>query len=242
MKGFRPGLAPTLALLALLPALLGLGAWQLARAEEKRALLAAYEVRRQAEPLPLDAALRLPDAAYQRVRLRGRFDAAHSLLLDNRTREGQPGVELLQPFEDLDSGHWVLLNRGWLPWPDRRQPVRFETPERPLELTAWIYLPPGAAFELKHVEGQGWPRLVNRVDAAALWPTLARQGLPYEIRLDAGPAALRADWPVVAMGPQTHEGYAVQWFAMAFALVLLYVYLGLRRAREVLDEPQSAPV
>ena len=41
VTGFRPGWWPSIAVALLLPLLLGLGFWQLSRAEEKRALLAS---------------------------------------------------------------------------------------------------------------------------------------------------------------------------------------------------------
>lgn len=233
MKAFRPGLAPTLVVLALLPVLLGLGCWQLSRGEAKRALLASYEARRAAEPIAIGELERSADPAYRRVSLRGQFDERHSLLLDNRTRAGQAGVELLQPFYDQASGLWLLVNRGWLPWPDRRTPPTFATPDTALSLTAWVYLPPGETFQLQADQpSSAWPRLVTRVEPRALWQQLGRGGWPYELRLEPGPAAFRNDWPVVAMGPEKHLGYAVQWFALAATLLGLYLYRGLRLARE----------
>jgi cytochrome oxidase assembly protein ShyY1 len=50
-------------------------------------------------------------------------------------RDGKAGVELLQPFHDQASGQWLLVNRGWLPWPDRRVPVQFVTPDQALDWT-----------------------------------------------------------------------------------------------------------
>ncbi|NWL79646.1 cytochrome oxidase biogenesis protein Surf1,facilitates heme A insertion [Pseudomonas taiwanensis] len=239
MSGFRPGLAPTLVVLALLPVLIGLGFWQLSRADEKRQLLVAAEARRIAAPTTIDALLASADPAYLRVRLHGHFDAAHSLLLDSRIRDGKAGVELLQPFQDDASGQWLLVNRGWLPWPDRRVAPVFSTPDGAQELTAWAYVPPGAAFELKHLEASGWPQLVNQVDADALWKHLGRNGVPLELRLEESPAAYRSDWPVVAMGPEKHLGYAVQWFALAIALLGLFIYFGLRKGRENNNEPST---
>ncbi|MBF3159133.1 SURF1 family protein, partial [Pseudomonas aeruginosa] len=84
----------------------------------------------------------LRDPAYVRVRLHGRFDERHTLLLDNRLRNGQAGVEVLQPFYDQASGLWLLVNRGWVAWTDRRSPPTLETPDRVLLLDAWTYLPP----------------------------------------------------------------------------------------------------
>jgi len=231
MKRFEPGLVPTLVVLALLPVLVGLGFWQLSRGEEKRAMLATYAQRSAAAPIPAQQLPEIDDAAWRRVQLRGRFDGEHSLLLDNSIRDGKAGVELIQPFHDQPSGLWLMVNRGWLPWPDRRVPPVFDTPEQPVDLQTWVYVAPGATFQL-HPDAQtaSWPKLLTAMDPAKVWPELNRDGFAQELRLMPGPAAYRTDWPVVAMGPEKHLGYAVQWFAMAAALTGLYLYLGLNTA------------
>ncbi|MDH0749357.1 SURF1 family protein [Pseudomonas sp. GD03842] len=227
MKRFRPGIAPTLAVIALLPVLVSLGCWQLKRGEEKRVMLAVYAARRTA---PVLSAAQLPDTAdsvYRRVQVQGRFDGEHSLLLDNSTRDGQAGVELIQAFHDESSGLWLAINRGWLPWPDRRTLPAFDTPTQTLRLNAWVYVTTGSLYQLHSDPQSGsWPKLVTALEPASLWQDLRRDGFAHELRLEPGPAAYRTDWPVVAMGPEKHVGYAVQWFAMAFALAGLYLYLG----------------
>jgi len=238
MNAFRPGWLPSLLVALLLPGLLWLGVWQLQRGEEKRQLLASFEARRQAQPISLEQLEPMLDPASRRVQLRGFLDSEHSLLLDSRIRDGQAGVELLQPFYDQPSGLWVLLNRGWLPWPDRRTPPRFETPEGMLQLTAWVYVAPAAGMNLgAGTASEGWPRLITRVEADSLWQQLGRGGLSFETRLQPGPASYRVDWPVVAMSPSKHLGYAVQWFALAAALLGLFIYLGIHNAREHRHEP-----
>jgi cytochrome oxidase assembly protein ShyY1 len=37
------------------------------------------------------------------------------------------------------------------------------------------------------------------------------------------------------MGPEKHLGYAVQWFALAVALACLFIYFGIRNAKEQSD-------
>ncbi len=233
MTRFRPGMAPTLVVLALLPLLVFLGFWQLGRGEQKRVLLQSYAERQVAAPVTVGQLLNLDDPAFRRVQLRGHFDGQHSLLLDNRVRDGQVGVELLQPFQDQASGQWLLLNRGWLPWPDRRTPPAFTTPDQPLNINAWVYVAPGETFQL-HADPAAaqWPRLLTALHPQALWAELERSGFAFELRAEAGPATYETQWPVVAMGPEKHVGYAVQWFAMALALLGLYLYLGWHNARE----------
>ncbi|RMQ49125.1 hypothetical protein ALQ04_00333 [Pseudomonas cichorii] len=217
--------APVLLVLALLPLLVMLGFWQLDRAAEKRGILSHYAERQAAEPGDSALMLEAEDAAYRRVHLQGYFDAAHSLLLDNSTRDGKAGVELLQPFMDQPSGLWLWVNRGWLPWPDRRSPPLFTTPDQPQALNARIHVPHGEGFQL-HTDAptEAWPRLVTVVMPDRLWGELGRKGYAHELRLEPGNAAYRVDWPVVAMEPQKHVGYAVQWFALATTLLGLCLY------------------
>ncbi|SHN22628.1 Cytochrome oxidase assembly protein ShyY1 [Pseudomonas asturiensis] len=227
MKRFAPGLWPTLIVLLLLPVLVSLGFWQLERGDQKRSMLSQYTERRTAVPVSIGELLYNEDAAWRRVHVRGRFDAAHSVLLDNSIRDGRAGVELLQPFIDHASGLWLLVNRGWLPWRDRRTAPVFNTPSDVLELDAWVYVPVRAPFQLEPDASQGsWPRLVNAVFAARVWSELGREGHPDELRLEPGPAAYRVDWPVVAISPEKHMGYAVQWFALSATLIGLYLYRG----------------
>ena len=232
---FHPGIAPTVVVVMLLPLLVFLGIWQLSRGEQKRLLLDSYAERQTAASVPLSQLKGVNDPAFRRVQMRGQFDAHHSVLLDNRIRDGKVGVELLQPFQDYASGQWVLVNRGWIPWPDRRSPPVFSTPAQTLELQGWVYASPGTPFQLQADPlVNAWPRLVTAVAASALWPELGREGFADEVRIQPGPAAYRADWPVIAtgMGPEKHTAYAVQWFAMALALLGLYLYLGWHNAQE----------
>jgi len=231
MKRFAPGVLPSLLVLVLLPLLISLGFWQLGRGEEKRLMLAHYAERRAEQSVLIDQLVISDDLAYRRVQLRGHFDPEHALLLDNSTREGKAGVELIQPFEDEASGIWAWVNRGWLPWPDRRVLPAFDTPKQTLSLQAWVYVLPGT-FQLQaDAANAPWPRLVTAVEPGKLWAELGRDGFPQELRMESGLAAYRVDWPIVAMGPEKHLGYAVQWFSMATALLGLYLYLGWHQAK-----------
>lgn len=52
---------------------------------------------------------------YRNVRLHGEVDSATSLVFKHRFYNGDPGVWLLQPVQLTDGGQ-VLVNRGWVPF------------------------------------------------------------------------------------------------------------------------------
>lgn len=221
----------TLMCLLLLPLLLRLGFWQLSREEEKRELQALYEERLQRLPVPLESLDAGSDLQYVPVSIQGRFDNSRYFLLDNRVHEGRVGYEAIVPFLS-SSGLVVFVNRGWLPGTGDRQrlPV-LDAVEGEVQLEGNVHVPLGSALRLGDTSpGPGWPKLLQEADSGAVLAELwgAEQGqvvFPWTVRLAAGsPAVLLRNWTVVNTGPEKHRAYAVQWFAMATALVLLYLY------------------
>src|SRR5690606_2385489 len=107
-----------LVLLVLLGAVcIGAGQWQLRRAHEREALLAAIEAGRQAPAQTLDAHHRDgPD--WHPASARGHWLNPLTVLLDNRNLKGQPGLWVATPLELQDSpGTAVLVLRGWVARP-----------------------------------------------------------------------------------------------------------------------------
>src|SRR5690606_41381363 len=90
-------------------------------------------------------------------------------------------------------------------------------------------------------DAPGRRRLVSRRDPRAIWQELRRPGVLLELRLEPGPAALIPNWPSVSMAPQKHQGYAVQGFGLAAALLALFIHLGIHRAREARHASVAAP-
>lgn len=218
----------TLFTLLLLPLLISLGFWQLQRAEEKAALASAFERQQASPPAPLQtlAGASAAELAYRPVVLRGRFVAGQDLLLDNRTRSGRYGNEVLSVFV-LDDGALALVNRGWLVADSARR-VLPDVPAAPggrLEIRGRVYVAPGEPYLLADEPlAQDWPQRIQAVEMNKIAAILDRALFPYPVRINAGePGALQADWQVVNVSPAKHRGYAVQWFSMAAVLALLYL-------------------
>ena len=54
---------------------------------------------------------------------------------------------------------------------------------------------------------------------------------PVVLQLDAAPepGGYAREWPAPDLRPDKNVGYAFQWFAMALAVIAVYVWTGLRR-------------
>ncbi|MBI43962.1 SURF1 family protein [Marinobacter lutaoensis] len=211
----------------LLPVLIALGIWQLHRAAEKQALLDRWQ--HQAETLDWSGLLASEPEPGQPVRITGLY-GDQSWLLDNRTRDGRPGYEVITAFFPLE-GPPVLVNRGWLPAPARRDRLpEVQTPAGIVTLAGRLaHYPEPPVLADTGPEASGWPRRVQRLPRAQAEqqvPGLA----PLLVRLDGDdqPGAFRADWAPDLMAPGTHYGYAVQWFALALALTILTVVASYR--------------
>lgn len=215
----------TLFVFVVLPCLLGLGFWQLHRADEKRELQRQFDALRAAAPVD---ATQLSDnaAPYTRVQFAGRFDDAHSFLLDNRVSRGRVGFEVLTPFVPIGQTRVLFVNRGWIAGDPARQTLP-SIPPLPAAMTVHGYVYRDSENRLVGAENQtqSWPRVIEQIDVGAMQAQFGGTAYPYTLRLDAdSPAALVAEWPVVTSSPERHTGYAVQWFSMAAALLLLWFW------------------
>ncbi len=226
---FQPGRASTVATLLVLPLLLTLGFWQLDRAAEKAELQAAFAERSQ--QLPASLAEVNPDdpaSRYRRVVATGRYDGEHQLLLDNQVRDGQPGYHVLTPLR-LTQGSAILINRGWLPLGEsRRELPDVSVTAEPITVAGWLAQPANPGLRLGDAAGSDprWPRVVPYVDYDRLAAILDYPLQPAVVLLEPEAAwGYWRDWRphFGGYGPERHQGYAVQWFALAAALVILYL-------------------
>ncbi|HUO83099.1 MAG TPA: SURF1 family protein [Gammaproteobacteria bacterium] len=233
---FRPGLLPTIGLLLVLPMLIGLGVWQLDRAEEKRELFAQFESQAGAK-IALNRMYEIDPKAlrYNAVTATGRYDAAHQFLLDSMMHAGRAGYHVLTPLELPGGGRAVLVDRGWVPAGATRDAL----PDLPVDdnlrdVTGRIDLLPRPGLRLgdaRAMESRGWPQV-------ALFPTVeeleARLGYrlePFLILLaPEEPDGFVREWRPRVPGFALHIGYAVQWFALALAVLVIYGVVNLEKA------------
>ncbi len=203
-----------------------LGLWQLHRAQEKQAYLEEMADRAHVAPVALPSALNDPEAwRYRRVLAEGRYDASMQFLLDNQVLDGRVGYRVLTPLRLEGRPEAVLVDRGWVPAAaDRRILPEVSVASRWRRLVGVVYVPYGEGFRIGPVtdEPVGWPRRIQYLDFEALAQMLPYPLAPYVLRLDGTePDGFVRRWPTAPFSPQRHLGYAVQWFALAAAVLAI---------------------
>jgi len=219
----------TLFVLILLPIVLTLGVWQLSRGAEKRALESDYLDRLTS--LPVQAAEFDPNVRFQRVKLSGEFQQ-QIFLVDNQVLNGKIGYWVLQLFNEAQGSRFIV-NRGFLAAQARRD----QLPEVPLvegrvELVGVVWPYTGLIPVLDDDPWpQTWPKRVQRLDIKRMAQLLSAE--PVEVRLEPGQAGVLQAAPFAqVLSDAKHRGYAATWFGLAITLLVGYLYLGIRNARE----------
>jgi surfeit locus 1 family protein len=220
---------------ALVLTALGLGRWQLSRAQQKISMQA--EVERQAALPALSNQLLLqathPETSiYQRARLRGAWVQGQTVLLDNRPMDGRVGFYVVTPFMLEGSQTAIMVQRGWVArnFVDRAAVPSVPTPEGVLDIEGRITPPPAALYELGAQPGGtirqniDLKQFAQQAQLALLTSVSLQQSGPPD-------AGLLRNWPAVNLGVDKHYGYAFQWFALAALVAGLYAWFQIVRPR-----------
>jgi len=209
-----------------------LGCWQYGRMQEKEALLAQVDrVMRDRQPVALDGPLPV-DLAW--VEGKATLDA-RTLLLDNQLREGRPGVHVYCMAHTRSGAR--LVDFGWAPMrPDRTVPPDVACRAGALRVRGLLLAPPSTGVRMgpamQSVAPDRW--LMTRVDANEISQALGVSIPARVVRLDPalGIGYVR-DLDVLpnTLPPERHLGYAVQWWALALAVLVTALVLTFRKKK-----------
>jgi surfeit locus 1 family protein len=230
---FAPRPFTTLLTIVLIAFLISLGRWQLRRADEKQVLFDSFAAGTDATlPISLETP---PVRRYQHIEASGHYDETRQVLIDNMVNAERAGYFVITPFA-LTGGGWVLVNRGWVPLGASRAerpaiPVAGDT--RRLRGRADNMPSPGIQMGTKAALAPPYPvvagfpshREIAQLLRESSWTSAADLVL-----LDSGePDGYVRNWSAPGFPPLRHIAYAVQWFALALTLLVIYVVTNLRR-------------
>ena len=212
---------------ALLVSTVNLGFWQLRRFDERKANNAQIMETTGRESVAVNnlSIDRLDKTqSYTPATARGTFDEDRQVYLINRSRDGVPGVEVINSFTlETDPVSYVAVNRGYLPRKvfNEGESEIWKPSSKVLEIEGFIMIP--------FLDGKLQGDEINRIDIDLLSDEWGVSLLPIYLQQNQQTSN---DWPVQMKPPELTEGshlsYAVQWFI--FTLIGLVGYpLVLRR-------------
>ena len=229
-----PATRRTLMALCLLAAagFVRLGFWQLGRLDERRASNRVVIAGRAAPVVALtgETLASADSLGERRVRVTGRYDQAHDIVLRGGALQGVPGVYVVTPLRIEGSDTAVLVERGFVPTPDAvtadvRHARRAGRGDRHGTGAAdHRRRRPAAQAGGRNDLGAARPRRAPRPPALPVLAISIRQtpdaGLPSFPR--------RLDPPPMDEGP--HLSYAIQWFLFAaMAVAFAFLVIGRRQ-------------
>ena len=211
--------------------LVALGTWQIERLNWKRDLIAEIAARTAAEPAPLPAgAIAAGDWNFRRVRLTGTFHHGHEFHLLAPDRRGRFGYHVLTPLERIGGGI-VLVDRGWVPDGKKDAATRAAGQiEGVVELSGIARAPwrKSRFAPDNDIAGNVW----FEPDLNAMGRELGAVLAPVLIEADA-----KANPGGLPLGGQTrldivnnHLAYAITWYALALAAIVIFVIHRRQRA------------
>lgn len=216
-----------------------LGLWQLDRAVQKEHLLAAFASTAQAPLEKFDSVRDQMDLLhYPHVHISGRFLAGRGYLLDEQMQAGRLGVHAIAVFALPAEDRLLLVDRGWVGWNHvpGTTPAVPALPSDETELSG-IYAPyPGGGLRIggDALPAQTtWPKLTLYLDPAAISSDLGKPVLPGILLLDpAADSGFVRAWTPNVMPPERHRAYALQWFALALAALVIFIVLHWRKVEK----------
>jgi surfeit locus 1 family protein len=227
MIRFRPRLAPTLFTIPVVAVLVALGVWQLQRLEWKSRLIAERATAVAAAPVsPPQTLAEARALEFHRLTVEGVFLHDKEILRNAIAAKGDAGFDVLTPLRE-EGGRIVFVNRGFVPT-ELKDPATRPTGQLAgtVRVSGLLRVPPD--------KKPGWFIPDNRPDRNAwFWIDLramaAADGLanvaPFYIDADAEPNP--GGWPKGGVTPlalpNDHLQYAITWFSLAAALVVIYL-------------------
>lgn len=237
-RSFRPTRGAAIAATICFILLIGLGTWQLQRLSWKVGLIRHIQSQMAAPPVPLPAAIADPAAFdFRAVTVTGTLRPDREMRLIEQLLHGQVGDRIVEPLVRPDGGT-VLVVRGWVP-ADRAAPASRpgSEPQGTVAIAGVARVP----------APQGWMQPENQ-PAANQWfwidlKAMARAAgvaavAPVVVYEAAGQAGqLPVGGPPIIDLPNNHLQYALTWYGLALALVVIFVL----RHLDPVPKPQEHP-
>jgi len=201
-----------------------LGTWQLIRLQWKNTLIDQISEGLKSSPINYSDKVKVN---YQRVKIEGRYNFGKQIYLYSLNEKGQPGYDVITPFESLNSEN-VLVNRGWIQSNLKNNNIINKTigskiqglilrnikpnifkPENDIETNIWFSI---NLEQAKEVTGKNFSNYILYLeDKKTNIPN------PKKITIDL---------------PNNHLKYAITWYSISISIFGYFLYF--RKKNEIL--------
>ncbi len=228
----RPQLVPLAFIILATITLLTLGIWQVQRLQWKQGVIAQIEQMRAQPPLdhlPHDAQA-LSALEFHPARLTGRFDASHVLHLTGSFK-GVSGYYLLMPLT-LEDGQVVPVSVGFAP---QRTELPVFIPSGVQQVTGVLRRPREQRFFAPHNQPEKNIWFYEDMPAMRLAFGLpeATPLAPIVLAVTEKLPAQQSTYPLPhnaeILVRNDHLGYAITWFSLALAGIVMFIVYHLER-------------
>ena len=229
---FTPRLWSTVVAVVVIAVMVQLGNWQLSRAREKESRQEKLDAlsHQPAVSLPSEP-IKLEDFQYRKTEVHGTYLPKYTVYLDNKIYRGAAGYHIITPLRIGTSPMYVLINRGWVAAErDRSKLPDVPVPSGSVTVSGLATTATQKTLELSKemVSGQVWENLdlerFRDITGLQLQPVMILQ------QNDVNDGLVR-EWARPDLGIGKNLGYAFQWFAMASAVLIIYLVLSVKRER-----------
>lgn len=234
-----------LAALVLATVMVFLGKWQLARYHERSEFNDRVSASESGPAVPIADVLpgpgtKTPESLYyRRVTAAGTFDAAHEVLVRNRTADGQAGFEVVTPLV-LSDGSAVLVDRGWIPPNEAGPTVAPDVPAAPsgvVTVVGRVHPSDSGAVDRVVVGGRTEIKRINTASLGQSAGYAVRDA--YLLAADGTPGATSTTIAIPTQNAWQNAAYVVQWWLFAGLTLCGFVYLLVKEIQE--PTPRSGP-
>ena len=206
------------------PITISLGMWQIERANEKKLIIANYDKLLVSAPIALQKNQMLNN--WQPIETTGTYEDT-VVYEDNAINNGKAGFKVYHLFRN-DDGTYIFIHRGFI----ERNLIKnnlpeVEIPTQKKSIFGTTLFKQNNTF-VKNIE-ESDSRIIQEFNASLLidkYPMLKDKYLhPFLFNLDI--RDVNKYQPIekpVNMTASKHIGYAIQWFGLCAALIILTIY------------------
>ena len=196
------------------------GLWQLDRAGEKEQLIQRLSVGEALLTTPSDLTTASIEASTYKVKLPVRLVDSNFVYLENRIQDRVAGYEVFAKALTAQGEIGLFINLGWIERAASRDSLPSLDLSRDFDLDA-LWVPITDSYFMSDAFPE---QMDNSTRVQSLKGVIPDDVLPGMF-IASNVLSRNALGPKPRLGPETHYGYAVQWFLLALVLSFLGVYV-----------------